>query len=112
MFLAGAIIGAPQGRLCPGHWGCSAPGIAPREAARVLGLFLPRWSAVGEGRRREHRTEEEHRWTRAGGLPCLGFTRPCEYAPELASGAAVRPPGEGLSEGDDSGGDGGLAHGE
>lgn len=33
--------GAPEGGLCPGHWGCSAPGIAPRKAARVLGLFLP-----------------------------------------------------------------------
>lgn len=84
--------GAPEGRLCPGHRGCLAPGIASRKAARVLGLFLPAGVLQArEGGETTTGTAEKRRWTWAGGLPCLGFPRPREYVPEPAPGTPGTP---------------------
>lgn len=108
-----APAGAPEGGLCPGHWGCSAPGITPWKAARVLGLFLPTGVLQEREGGETTGTAEKHRWTRAGALPCLGFPRPREYVPDPASGTPGLLPGTPrVSGGDSSGGAGELAHAE
>lgn len=74
--------GAPEGRVRSGSWGCSAPGITSRKAARVLGLFLPAEVSQARVGGKSTGTAEKCRWTRSGGLPCLGFPRSREYTPE------------------------------
>lgn len=106
---------APEGGLCPGHWGCSAPGIAPRKAARVLGLFLPAGVLQEREGGETTGTAEKCRWTLAGTLPCLGFPRPREYVPDPASSTPGLPPGSPRVRsrgGDSSGRAGELAHAE
>lgn len=74
-------VGASEGGLCPGCWGCLEAGTASQKAARVLGLFLPAGVLQEKEEGEITGTAEKRRWTRAGSLPCLGFPRPVSMCP-------------------------------